>query len=113
HGYAWSINKHSQVVGATDAVGHPWTWTPGGTVVPLPVLPNTTIATPFGINDHGDIVGQALTAGGYYTGFIIRDGAVSALPGLPGFSNSVAMAINNHGEIAAFAFNNGGGSRAF
>jgi hypothetical protein len=111
-GYAFSINKHSQVVGVTAAIGYPWTWTPGGAVVPLPVLPSATFATPFDINDHGDIVGTALTASGY-RGFIIRDGGVSALPGLPGFSNSGAMAVNNHGEIAAYAFNDGGGGRAY
>lgn len=53
---AYGINKHGQLVGVSDQ--GPFLWS-DGTMIELPTLPSFDGATPFAVNDHGSVAGQA------------------------------------------------------
>jgi probable HAF family extracellular repeat protein len=55
------------------------------------------------INNAGQVVGNAQTAGGSYHPFLYSSGVLTDLGILPGFANSGALAINDFGQVAVSA----------
>src|SRR5262245_16288075 len=62
-----------------------------------------------GLNNLGDVVGVATTAGGASHGFLHRNGEMFDLGTLPGGSSSSATAINDRGDIVGYGGINGFG----
>ncbi len=67
----------------------------------------------FGLNEHGDVVGQAQTGtSSNFHAFLYRNGTVSDLGTLPGGTFSVASAINAHGQAVGYSTQPSGAQRA-
>jgi probable HAF family extracellular repeat protein len=62
--------------------------------------PSTEFSHPFGINDHGEVVGGR-TEKGVRRAFIYKKGAFTYLT-VPGAGNTSAYDINNHGHIVGW-----------
>ena len=62
-----------------------------------------------GLNNLGDVVGVATTAGGAAHAFLHRSGQMFDLGTLPGGSSSYATAINDRGDIVGYGGLNGFG----
>lgn len=81
-----------------------------GVVTLLPNLPggyqnvnNLAVSRAFSINDQGQIVGIAMTAGGVEHAVLWQNGSVTDLGSIAGGAESFAYSINDSGEIAGFA----------
>jgi probable HAF family extracellular repeat protein len=104
---ALRINDSGQAVGfASDTpygFAHAFVYSEGvATIInPFGGPQNEGYAT--GINQQGQVVGQALTAAGYSNAFLYSSGASSSLGTLKGGHNSAAYAINRKGQIVGIA----------
>lgn len=107
-GVATSVNKIGVVVGhvGTDAVA----WHNG--VKKVLAMPSTvSFASASGINNNGEIVGEAIHKD-VPTAFLrLTDASIVFLPGLPGLPSGRAYAINDTGTIAGTAFNDDGATK--
>jgi probable HAF family extracellular repeat protein len=107
-GAANGVNKIGVVVGhvGTDAVA----WHNGKKIV-LAMPSSVTFASAAGINDSGEIVGEAIR-NDISTAFLrLTDAKVVFLPSLPGMSGSRAYAINDSNVVAGTIFNDDGATR--
>jgi probable HAF family extracellular repeat protein len=104
---ALHINDSGQAVGfASDTpfgFAHAFVYSGGvmTTIDPFRAPENESYAS--GINDKGQVVGQALTAAGYYNAFLYSSGTSTSLGTLKGGHNSAAYAINSNGQIVGSA----------
>ena len=55
------------------------------------------------INNHGQVVGEALTPAGTFNGFIYSDGFVTNVGTLTGGRNTYALSINDRGQVVGSA----------
>ena len=115
HSRAFRLSGSAIVGEAQDAAGNYQAFVHrSGSMTKLGTLGGTT-SRANGINELGDIVGSATTAGNAATrAFLYRSGAITTLGGTFGGTHSVAEAINGAGEVAGYASTTGNGStRAF
>jgi probable HAF family extracellular repeat protein len=61
----------------------------------------------FGINDRGEVVGQARDAAGQDHAFLWRTGTLSRLLASPAFTNSLAYDVNRNGNVSGYLYTNG------
>lgn len=61
-------------------------------------VPGASSTTPFGLNDHGQIVGSYVDASGHTHGFLDTTGRFTTLDA-PGASSTVALGVNNLGQV--------------
>jgi len=115
---AVAINNRGQVTGyATTATGetHAFWWTPSGGMQDLGTLGRTyRDYYPTGINDHGEVVGDAWTLTFPYHAHAFRwtrSGGMEDL-GTLGGRNSSAAAINDRGQIIGSADTKAGQTHA-
>jgi len=66
-----------------------------------------------GINNSGQVAGNAIDSDGGEHAFIYSDGNFTILPLPNGYVKSRAVAINNNGDITGIIFDNSGGFHAF
>src|SRR5258708_13372768 len=72
----------------------------GFTIKDLGTLPGGTRSFANGINNRGQVVGEATTvAGGNGHSFLFENGVMVDLGTLPGGNRSAAIAINNRGQV--------------
>lgn len=93
-GEAWAINEHGLVVAKGSQGGRPFLWRSGARTDLATFSPS---GSPFGINDHGQVVGHAYVKGA--PAAVWERGKLVRLPHLPGCNVSYAEAINNRGQI--------------
>jgi probable HAF family extracellular repeat protein len=104
---ALRINDSGQAVGfASDTpfgFAHAFVYNEGvATIInPFGGPQNEGYAT--GINEQGQVVGQALTPAGYFNAFLYSSGISTSLGTLKGGHNSAAYAINRKGQIVGIA----------
>lgn len=116
-GVAWNtptaINHHGDAAGFSDFPGddggglnaHAVLWPRDGGIVDLGVLGDDPLSLAFGINDHGQIVGQSIGDAGSQA-FLYQDGVMSNLNDLVDAGSPFliyANDINDAGEIAGQA----------
>jgi probable HAF family extracellular repeat protein len=98
----YALNDYGQVVGSTNnttaGVEHAFLYS-GGVMTDLGTLPGGYYSSGFGINNNGQVVGDAQVAGGNYHGFLYSSGTMTDLGTLPGGSSSYAYGINNNGQV--------------
>ncbi len=124
---AWDINNRGQVAG--NAWGHtpfggdpvggtavvaPVRWDADGSITRLPTVPGWPMGSATGINDSGEVVGEARVPWflptplpGTPPGGAARwdpEGNVADLGTLPGATHSAANAINERGQVAGTAY---------
>ena len=107
---AMGVNNNLQVVGENFAPGeftpHAILWQ-DGQMTDLGTLGGTT-ASAWGINDSGQIVGEAQTSVGWHHAFVWQDGQMTDLGTLGSFNaGSYARAINSQGLVAGYAQSTG------
>jgi probable HAF family extracellular repeat protein len=99
---ARAINEAGQTVGESNVGGaHATEWS-GGSVINLGGLPGSTNNDPTGINDAGQVVGQA-DIDGFLSAVEWSGGSVINLGSLPGFI-SAANGINDAGQVVGVSF---------
>ncbi len=121
HGYVWQrgrfrtlptgaatgINNRGQITGVTGPLDAPVGFVLDRGRLTTFKVPGAQVTVPYGINDHGQVVG--LSAGGLTattgSGFL-RDasGRLTAI-NRPGATVTVAFDVNNRGQIVGVAFN--------
>src|SRR5260370_31786428 len=69
-----------------------------GVVVDLGTLPGGSISEALGINNRGQVVGEASTASGNTHAFLLENGVMVDLGTLPGGTSSFATGINHRGQ---------------
>lgn len=107
-GTASGINKIGVIVGhaGTDAVA----WRDGTKKV-LKMPSTVTYASASGINNNGEIVGEAIRKD-VSTAFLrLTDASLVFLPSLPGLPGSRAYAIDDAGTVVGTAFNDAGATK--
>src|SRR5258707_12957349 len=74
-------------------------------ITDLGTLPGGFFSTPYGINSHGDVVGEATTPGGTFSShaFLFDDGVMTDLGTLPGGNFNIAFGINDRGQVGGEA----------
>ena len=102
---AFGINASGQIVGTSSLGG--FLYSGGIYTIPDP-LPS---ASPFGINDSSQIVGQYDDLAGTH-GFLLSDGSYTTFD-VPGAAKTVATAINNAGQIVGWYVDGGGINHGF
>ncbi len=84
-------------------------------ITDLGTLPGGAFSTAYGINSHGDVVGEATTASGASHAFLFDDGVMTDLGTLPLAAPfepfSQARAINDRGQVVGNS-NTGSGARS-
>jgi len=98
YSFARDINDFGIVVGsaseAVNGVGVACFWDENGISALFPGVESSA----YGINSHGQVVGQAVF-GGANRSFLYQQGVATILPNLPTGRNGLARAINNAGQI--------------
>ena len=69
------------------------------TAIDLGTFPGGSFISAWGINNAGQVVGEAAVASGYAHAFLYSGGTLVDLGALPGGSQSSARAINDYGQI--------------
>lgn len=103
--FAAHINNRSQIVGSSRTAAnlqHAYVWQ-DGVMADLGTLPGGIRSVAWGINEYGQITGEASTSGAAVLhAFIWQNGAMQDI-GTLGGSESIAFAINNWGEAVGQA----------
>jgi len=100
----WGLNDNRQVaLSTTDGTSGIYG---NGTFTPLPPLEGFQVGG-IGINNDGDITGNATDLAGIQQGFILR-GSTYRLFSRPGWDNTQPRAIANSGLITGYSFGTGG-----
>ena len=73
-------------------------------VTDLGTLPGLSDSSPTGINNAGQVVGEAYSDGGYLHAFLYSGGTMMDIGALPGDTNTTASAINNAGQVAGYTY---------
>lgn len=119
-GVAWNtptaLNNRGEVVGFANQQGSPassfnpigFFWDKEHGIRPIPPLGDDTNSLAWGINEHGQVVGQSFNSNtGAARAFLYEDGQLTDLNGLiqPDSSLQLQLAndINDEGEIVGFA----------
>lgn len=97
-GYAYGVNAGGQVVGQ-NAVGHAFFFS-NGITTDLGTL-GGDYSFALGINDSGQVVGWAQSAGGATHGFLFGNGTMTNLS--PGSLTGGAQGINSIGQVVGWA----------
>jgi probable HAF family extracellular repeat protein len=115
-------NSNGLIAGAgTDSAqsetGYPprrsFLWNPvTGSYTELGFLPGSTSTEALGLNDLGDVIGDANDANGNDQGFIWRNGTLQAIVA-PGAAYTYPYAINNAGEVVGTSYDANGLMRGF
>ena len=117
---ARAINSTGTIVGYwVGTYPHAFLYS-GGTMTYLGLLPGYLGSSAMGINDSGEIIGEATTKHGYQHAFLYSNGTMADLGTLDDvFGTSEAYGINNNGVVVgetttndgddphAFVYNNG------
>jgi probable HAF family extracellular repeat protein len=120
-GFAFASNHLGQAVGLSTNCpselfvfpSHAVLWTAGG-VTDLGNLGSTKFNVAFGINNRGQVVGQAgLTGDTAFHAFLWQDGSMTDLGTLPGDVISWAETINSKGEAVGTSFDASGNMHPF
>jgi probable HAF family extracellular repeat protein len=74
-----------------------------GVMTDLGTLPGGNFSAALGINNRGQVVGEATTASGALHAFLFEDAVMTDLGTLPGGSFSIANGINNRGQVVGFS----------
>ena len=107
HSEALAINRHGEIAGfSSDTVsGYPHAFLFRNGVMmeinPFGDPNNESIAR--GINNRGQVVGEALVASGNVNAFIYFDGTITNVGTLEGGRNSYALAINDRSQVVGIA----------
>jgi len=104
---AYAVNDSGEVVG--QAGGRAFLYS-GGTMTDLGFLPVLFPIRATGINNSGQIVGEAATPSGTRA-FLFADGTFTDLGTLPGDTKSSAYAINDSGQVVGYAGSQDDGHR--
>ncbi|MHB8728387.1 MAG: hypothetical protein ACYC9K_05045 [Sulfuricaulis sp.] len=108
---ATAINDNGDVVGYanTGVTDHAFLYS-GGAMTDLGTLPGYATSYAVGINNSGEIAGNAASARGCTWNsiqpchaFLYSGGAMTDLGTLPGYKNSFALSINNSGQVVGVA----------
>jgi probable HAF family extracellular repeat protein len=120
--FATAVNDKGDVVGYSGRCGplndaltarHALLWQSGSTI-DLGNLGGTANNVPFAINNRGQIVGYAYTAGNTTShAFLWQNGVMSDLGTLPGDVSSLANGINDKGQIVGASCPASGSCRGF
>jgi probable HAF family extracellular repeat protein len=78
----------------------------------LPTGTSSTIYTPFGLNDQGQVVGEAYTDASDRRAFLYSNGKMTDLGNL-GSTDSIAYGINNQGQVVGVSSDSSGNLRPF
>lgn len=107
-----AINNLGQIVGESaygpHGADHAFLYS-GGVMTDLGTLASSSQSRAWGINDHGEIVGDS---GGFGHAFLYSGGMMTDL-GTLGGENSIAQGINNNGQIVGWANNAAGSGHGF
>lgn len=108
---ATAISPGGLVVGGAldaDYMGRAFLWTPStpngtrGRMVLLPLLAGGTFSGATGVNDRGEVIGNADLRGADRS-FVYRNGRLRVLPLLPGGTHSFALGITRDGVVVGYA----------
>jgi probable HAF family extracellular repeat protein len=113
-GVAYGISNHREIGGwsgdASGSVGVVWD---GAKTFQAPLLPGTSTAWAFGVNDLREIVGAAQADDGSYQGFFwCKKSGLIPVGVLPGMTQSWASAINDYRRVVGWSGTDSS-SRAF
>ena len=112
---AYGINNNGQVVGCGDGTSfsdHAFLWENGTAMLDLGTLPGASASEARGINDIGQIVGDAYGSGRTHAFLWQSESGMQDLGTLGGGSSS-AYAINNSGQVVGQASPSQGADHAF
>jgi probable HAF family extracellular repeat protein len=109
YGQAWAVNELGDVVGAADTATwetHAFVWVDAnddgmpdpGETRDLGTLGGTS-SFAYGINDSGQVVGEAQTAGGDTHAFLWQDDVMWDLGTVSGTGNTWALDVNSSGHV--------------
>jgi probable HAF family extracellular repeat protein len=104
------INERGQVAGtgAVDFESTAFIWQQGVRTY-LPKPPFWCCAVARGINDHGQVIGTAISGESFEDGLLWDDGTVTKLGGLStGIEASFPLGINNRGQVTGYSFTDDG-----
>jgi probable HAF family extracellular repeat protein len=107
--HAGAISPNGMVVGGSDPIPNTWKadailWS-GGKLQDLGKLPQGDWSCAYGVNNRGQVTGEATDSGDVTHAFLWDKGNMRALPDLPSFRYSVARAINAKGQIVGRSYN--------
>jgi probable HAF family extracellular repeat protein len=114
---ATAISGRGLVVGGAldaDFYGRAFLWTPSrpngtkGRMVLLPLLPGGSFNGATGVNDRGQVVGNADDREGADRAFLYERGRVRALPLLAGGTHGFAFGISGNGVVVGYADDSAG-----
>ncbi|MGA2257347.1 MAG: DUF3466 family protein [Thermoguttaceae bacterium] len=74
------------------------------TVTDLGNLPDGMASIAYGINNNGQVAGDAQTSKSLQQAFLYSGGAMQSLGTLPGGNQSWAYGINNNGQVVGYSF---------
>jgi hypothetical protein len=111
------VNASGKIAGA-GMVGNGfslYTGTSSGlNVLPLPSgWATSSVATPVGMNDLGQVVGSGLNAAGVGQPYLATPNGSTPIPVPAGWQQAAGVAVNNSGEVTGYGFNGGAGALAF
>jgi probable HAF family extracellular repeat protein len=98
-GSAWAINNAGKVVGESSGLAFLY----NGTMQNLGTIPGETSSVAYGINDFGEIVGEASNNG--LSQAFLYNGTMHGIGTLPGYSYAEAQGVNDLGEIVGWSYN--------
>jgi probable HAF family extracellular repeat protein len=108
---ARAMNDFGQVTGHLGSPEHAFLFS-NGTMYDLGTPPGFTSTTGYGINNSGQVTGEAYFAA-YYHAFLYSNGTMQDLGTLPGGYSSGGRAINNSGQVTGTSAVYGGYYHAF
>jgi probable HAF family extracellular repeat protein len=111
-GTARAFNDFGQVTGHFGSPEHAFLFS-NGTMYDLGTPPGFTSTTGYGINNSGQVTGEAYFRIAYYHAFLYSNGTMQDLGALPGGNSSGGRAINNSGQVTGTSAVYGGYYHAF
>jgi probable HAF family extracellular repeat protein len=104
-GFAYKVNSKSEVIGQSSVPPHAFVWT-NGSSIDLGTLGGNGVSSAYGINNQGEVVGQATGLNFFHAFVWTRSGGMRDLGTLDGntTSTSGASAVNDLGQVVGSSY---------